>query len=104
MKTSYIQAFFLAVLIGCSFIVNAATETDPGKNTEKLYKHGNTVHSNHCLKCHTDSVYTRENRFVKSLNALGKQVVRCKNNTGAPWYDEDTEAVVHFLNEKYYKF
>ena len=104
MKTSYIQTLFLAALLGCSFTVNAATESGSGKNEEQLYKHGNTVHSNHCLKCHTDAVYTRENRFVKSLNALGKQVVRCKNNTGAPWYDEDTEAVVHFLNEKYYKF
>jgi hypothetical protein len=49
-------------------------------------------------------VYTRENHFVKSLEALSKQVVRCKDNTSAPWFDEDTEAVVHFLNEKYYKF
>jgi hypothetical protein len=30
--------------------------------------------------------------------------VRCKDNTGTPWFDEDTDAVVHFLNEKYYKF
>ena len=51
-----------------------------------------------------DKVYTRDDRFVKSLSALGKQVVRCKDNTGAPWFDEDTDAVVYFLNEKYYKF
>jgi hypothetical protein len=62
------------------------------------------MHKEHCYKCHTEAVYTRENHFVKSLEALSKQVVRCKDNTSAPWFDEDTEAVVHFLNEKYYKF
>jgi mono/diheme cytochrome c family protein len=81
-------------------IVNAETTADKGK----LLEHGEKMHADHCLKCHTDSVYTRDDRFVKSLNALSKQVVRCKDNTGAPWFDEDTEAVVHFLNEKYYKF
>jgi hypothetical protein len=81
-------------------IVNAETAADKGK----LLEHGEKMHADHCLKCHTDSVYTRDDRFVKSLNALSKQVVRCKDNTGAPWFDEDTEAVVHFLNEKYYKF
>lgn len=67
-------------------------------------KHGESVHQNHCLKCHTDSVYTRENRVVKSINALGKQVRVCRDNTDAPWFNEDTDAVVNFLNKKYYRF
>ncbi|HEB82033.1 MAG TPA: cytochrome c [Gammaproteobacteria bacterium] len=66
--------------------------------------HGEKVHQTHCYKCHTDQVYTRENRFVRSLDALSKQVKRCKENTGAPWFEEDTDAVVQFLNKKYYKF
>jgi len=99
MKNTIIPSLFLSALV-CSFPVSA----DTGGDNDKLYQHGSEMHSNHCLKCHTDKVYTRENRFVRSLDALGKQVVRCKNNTGVPWYDEDTEAVVHFLNEKYYKF
>jgi mono/diheme cytochrome c family protein len=87
--------------LGCSSLtVNADTAADE----EKLLQHGEKMHTDHCYKCHTDSVYTRDNRHVKSLNALTKQVVRCKDNTGAPWFDEDTDAVVHFLNEKYYKF
>jgi hypothetical protein len=95
-----IQAIAITIL-GCSSLIVGA---DAGNENEKLMKHGEKMHTDHCYKCHTDSVYTRENRFVKSLNALSKQVVRCKDNTGAPWFDEDTEAVVHFLNEKYYKF
>lgn len=66
--------------------------------------HGEKTHQAHCYKCHSDDVYTRENRFVKSIDALSKQVVRCKDNTGAPWFDEDTDAVVQFLNQKYYRF
>ncbi len=90
----------LLVLIAGGFSVHATEQM----NKDELFKHGNTVHNQHCNKCHTDEVYTRDNRFVKSLDALTKQVVRCKNNTGAPWYEQDTDAVVHFLNEKYYKF
>lgn len=99
MKKILIQYLSPPVFLLCSFTGNAG-----GVDKDKIFEHGDQKHTEHCYKCHTDKVYTRDNRFVKSLDALGKQVVRCKNNTGAPWYEEDTEAVVHFLNEKYYKF
>lgn len=66
--------------------------------------HGEEAHKNHCYKCHSDDVYTRENRFVKSIDALSQQVVRCKDGNDVPWFDEDSDAVVQFLNKKYYKF
>jgi len=66
--------------------------------------HGEKAHKNHCVKCHSDEVYTREDRFIKSIDALSKQVARCKNNLNVPWFDEDTDAVVQFLNNKYYRF
>jgi hypothetical protein len=66
--------------------------------------HGEEAHKNHCYKCHTDSVYTRDDRFVKSIDALSKQVVRCKDGSNIPWFDEDSDAVVQFLNKKYYRF
>ena len=65
---------------------------------------GEQAHQDHCYKCHSDDIYTREDRVVKSISALGKQVRRCKDGIGIPWFNEDTDAVVHFLNEKYYKF
>ena len=67
-------------------------------------QHGEEAHKNHCYKCHTDDMYTRENRFVKSIDALSQQVVRCKDGSDIPWFDEDSDAVVQFLNKKYYKF
>jgi cytochrome c5 len=66
--------------------------------------HGEEAHKVHCYKCHTDKIYTRDDRVVKSLDALSQQVDRCKDGTGAPWFDEDAAAVVQFLNEKYYRF
>jgi len=69
-----------------------------------LYETGEKAHQNHCYKCHTDQIYKRDDRFVKSMSALGSQVKRCKDSNDIPWFDEDTDAVIHFLNEKYYKF
>ncbi len=66
--------------------------------------HGKQAHESHCLKCHTNSVYTRDDRFVKTIDALSKQVTRCRDNLDVPWFDEDTDAVVQFLNKKYYRF
>ena len=66
--------------------------------------HGKQAHENHCYKCHSDDIYTREDRFVKSIDALSKQVVRCKEGNDIPWFDEDADAVVQFLNKKYYRF
>lgn len=99
MKKAILQYLSLTMFVFCSLSANAE-DADKGKQ----FEHGSKMHDQHCNKCHSDKVYTRDNRFVKSMDALSKQVVRCKNNTGAPWFDEDTEAVVHFLNEKYYKF
>lgn len=90
-------SFLFTLLITNSAFVFAAEEP-VDKN------HGEKVHNEHCYKCHTDSVYSREERFVKSIDALGKQVVRCKDSNDVPWFDEDTDAVVQFLNNKYYKF
>ncbi|VAW51469.1 hypothetical protein MNBD_GAMMA06-916 [hydrothermal vent metagenome] len=71
---------------------------------EEPMTHAEEAHKNHCYKCHTDDVYTRDNRFVKSIDALSKQVVRCKEGSDIPWFDEDADAVVQFLNKKYYRF
>ncbi len=89
--------FFSAISISSA---SCANDTE----TADLVAHGEQAHKNHCYKCHTDDVYTRENRFVKSLDALSKQVVRCKDSSNVPWFDEDTDAVVQFLNKKYYRF
>jgi len=84
-------------------IISNASFAGEGEITDPI-AHGEEAHKNHCYKCHTDSVYTRDNSFVKSIDALSKQVVRCKEGSDVPWFDEDADAVVQFLNKKYYRF
>lgn len=97
MKKAYLSLITTTALFTFSSYAQAE------KNIE-LYEHGQEAHEAHCNKCHTDAVYTRKNRFVKSMDALSKQVKRCKEGNSIAWFDEDVEAVAHFINEKYYKF
>jgi hypothetical protein len=89
--------FISAISVSSICVAEGDDITDP-------LAHGEQAHQNHCYKCHSDDIYTRENRIVKSIDALSKQVVRCKDNIGIPWFDEDADAVVQFLNKKYYRF
>ena len=65
---------------------------------------GKQLHDKKCMKCHDNGVYTRENRFISSREALKRQVQRCNLNVGAQWFDEDVNDVVLYLNESFYKF
>lgn len=65
---------------------------------------GKTLHDEHCMKCHDNSVYSREDRFVKNRDGLTKQVQRCQLSVGAQWFDDDISDVVEYLNATFYKF
>jgi len=66
---------------------------------------GKTLHNEKCTSCHTDSVYTREDKMVKTMSALEHQVNNCmKGAAKAEWTQPQTTSVVEFLNDKYYKF
>jgi len=97
--------FLLAISVSSiGFASETIGESASEKSNPDPITHGEEALKAHCYKCHTDSVYTRENRFVKSLDALSKQVERCKDGSDIPWFDEDADAVVQFLNKKYYRF
>lgn len=57
-----------------------------------------------CQACHGTEVYTRANRKVNSLAALRAQVRRCTQATGVQWFDDETDAVIEYLNKNFYKF
>ncbi len=84
--------------------VNSVKAVNNSAAFQSIIAHGKKEYNSHCLKCHTDQVFTRKNHFIKSLGALKKQVTRCKNANNIPWFDKDTNAVVQYLNYKYYKF
>ncbi len=57
-----------------------------------------------CTACHDSGMYTRENRRVKTIAALGTQVRMCNTNTNAQWFDDEVDQVIDYLNSSYYKF
>ena len=72
---------------------------------------GKDLHDGNCTQCHISlmgsdgsGIYTRENRRIHSLDALNKQVHRCKDSLGTSWPEDQIQDVVGFLNKKYYKF
>ena len=74
-------------------------------------KKGEQLVNNQCISCHASrfgnngsDIYTRPDRRVTSLAGLKKQVIRCRDNLGITWFDEDVDDVVAFLNARYYKF
>jgi cytochrome c2 len=65
---------------------------------------GNDLHFEHCTGCHDSSVYTRENRNVRDLAQLGRQVRFCKDSIGLTWFDDEVDDVIAYLNATYYHF
>jgi cytochrome c553 len=57
-----------------------------------------------CNRCHDSSVYTRPNRRVQSLEALHNQVRRCDAMLGTKLFEDDLNALVEHLNQRYYHF
>ena len=67
-------------------------------------ENGDDLHFEHCTGCHDDSVYTREDRNVRSFERLGQQVRFCKDTIGLTWFDEDVDDVTEYLNQTYSRF
>ena len=72
---------------------------------------GEKLHSTTCASCHVSmfggdgsSIYTRNNRRVKDLPGLKRQVTFCERNLGLTWFDDQILDVTNYLNSHYYKF
>lgn len=82
-----------------SFLVWLATTANAAD-----IENGEDLHFEHCTGCHDSSVYTRDNRNLRSFERLGAQVRFCKDSLGLTWFDDEVEDVIEFLNQKYYHF
>lgn len=65
---------------------------------------GAALYQNKCQGCHDTQVFTRPTRKIKTLESLGKQVRLCNHNLGTGWFDEEVDAVIHYLNQSFYHF
>ena len=69
------------------------------------HANGKLLHEDKCTNCHSDKVYTREDRMVNSRPELENQVERCmKGAAKADWSGPQTTSVIEYLNDRYYKF
>ena len=67
-------------------------------------ENGDDLHFEHCTGCHDSGVYTRSDRKIRDLAALGRQVRFCKDTIGAPWFDDEVDDVIAYLNASFYHF
>ncbi len=65
---------------------------------------GKILHDEQCLRCHGSELYVRDERRVKSLDGLERQVGVCISQLGVAWFDEEQADVVQYLNDHYYLF
>lgn len=72
---------------------------------------GAALHENNCIACHAamtggegSVLYTRDDRAVKSSEALTKQVDRCQTSLGLGWSKTQIGSVQQYLNRSFYKF
>ncbi len=81
----------------------AATAT--ANASDEVAKRGETLHVEHCLRCHDTSVYTREDREIQDQSQLEAQVARCAAGPAdVDWDREQIQAVARYLNEAFYGF
>ena len=67
-------------------------------------ENGDELHFDNCTGCHTDELYQSPKRKINTLPKLGKQVRFCQNALGISWFDDETNDVIHYLNEEFYQF
>lgn len=65
---------------------------------------GRGLHAAQCVGCHDDKIYTRDNRRVKSLSGLIKQVEICNRQLQAELSRAQVNDLIAYLNEAYYRF
>ena len=61
-------------------------------------------HDSNCTRCHDNSVYTRDNRRVRSYPQLQAQVARCDAMLETKLFPDDLASLVDYLNDSFYRF
>ena len=67
-------------------------------------ENGKKLQQKNCMSCHDDGMYSREDRFIKTVSSLRTQVQRCESTLGLTWFDEEVDDVTAYLNQSFYHF
>lgn len=80
-------------------LISSAYAALPGDSAN-----GQRLHDAKCVSCHDTSVYTRNDRAIRSLDALKKQVAGCGHMAKSDFTAAETQSIVKYLNERFYHF
>lgn len=57
-----------------------------------------------CMDCHTPNHFKHNEKKVNSYKKLSNSVRACASSSGAEWFDEDSDMVTEYLNDKHYHY
>lgn len=67
-------------------------------------ENGRDLHQQNCIRCHSASTYSSENRKVMDKKALIARVKLCDYSLGTQLFDDDIADIAAYLNKEYYHF
>ena len=65
---------------------------------------GQRLHGENCSGCHDDSVYTRKDHKVRSLEELKTRLQGCSHAAKKDFSVAETQNLLMFMNDRYYHF
>jgi hypothetical protein len=65
---------------------------------------GQRLHDANCVSCHDTSVYTRNSRAIRSLDALKQQVAGCSHMAKKEFSVTETQNIIKYMNDRFYHF
>jgi hypothetical protein len=57
-----------------------------------------------CMTCHDTGVFTRADHKILSLEALKRQLAACGHGAKKEFSAAQTDSIVKYLNERFYRF
>jgi hypothetical protein len=65
---------------------------------------GKRLHDANCMGCHDTGIYTRNDRLVRSLDALKEQLGDCSHMAKREFSAIETQNIIKYLNDRFYQF
>jgi hypothetical protein len=80
-------------------LTTSAQAALPGDSAE-----GKRLHDANCMGCHDTGIYTRNDRLVRSLDALKEQLGDCSHMAKREFSAIETQNIIKYLNDRFYQF
>lgn len=88
---------FNCTLFFSTFLVGTLLQADM-ENAKEMFDEAK------CMECHAPSHFQHREKKVNSYKKLSDSVKACATSSGAEWFDEDSDVVTEYLNDKHYHY